>query len=177
MVEYDNLPWGALVVLALNPKQSDVPLWGFIWRLCVYYMDINTITTPFKFPFRQFKDIVLNFVKSIHRIMLDVDLGYFHILFHPSSRTKLAFFGFNWNITLKIYTYGSPVRIPSVFGYDVGYPGLLTRIITQKENPQQWVGINHGWNSVIFASADLPPQLPRSDIIIDDSLTLHAQYK
>ena len=64
-------------------------------------MDINTNTTPFKFLFRQFKDIVLKVVKSTNRIMFDVDLGYFQILFHSSSIPKLALFGFNWNLTLR----------------------------------------------------------------------------
>ena len=37
LIEPDDGPWGALIVLAAKPNQEEVPWHQYIWRLCVSY--------------------------------------------------------------------------------------------------------------------------------------------
>ena len=50
VIEDDDGPWGALVVLAAKPNQDGVPWEDFKWRLCVSYRRLNQVTKPFAFP-------------------------------------------------------------------------------------------------------------------------------
>jgi hypothetical protein len=93
MVEHDDGPWGAMIVLAAKPGQDDVPWFDFVWRLCVSYRKLNQITRPFRFPFRRCDDAVLNIGNGRYRISIDMDSGYWQVIVERRSRPKLAFFG------------------------------------------------------------------------------------
>ena len=49
-IEDDEGPWGSIVVLAAKPSQEHKPWWEFIFRLCVSYRKLNSVTRPFRFP-------------------------------------------------------------------------------------------------------------------------------
>ena len=53
LIEPDDGPWGAMVVLAAKPHQEHKHWADYIWRLCVSYRKINSITRPFRFPTRR----------------------------------------------------------------------------------------------------------------------------
>eukprot|EP00978_Attheya_sp_CCMP212_P044026 scaffold297738_cov35-Attheya_sp.AAC.1 len=69
MVENDDGPWGAMIVMAAKPGQDDVPWFDFVWRLCVSYRKLNQIT-------RRCDDTVLNIGNERYRISIDMDSGY-----------------------------------------------------------------------------------------------------
>ena len=49
VVEDDNRPWGALVILVEKLHQENVPWNKYQWRLCVSYLKLNHITFQFFF--------------------------------------------------------------------------------------------------------------------------------
>ena len=44
LIEDDDGPWGALVVLAAKPNQENIPWHQYVWRLCVLYRRLNQVT-------------------------------------------------------------------------------------------------------------------------------------
>ena len=50
VVEEDDGPWGALVVLAAKPHQENVPWHKYQWGMCVSCHKLNQFTRPFTFP-------------------------------------------------------------------------------------------------------------------------------
>ena len=50
LIEDDDGPWGALVVLAAKANQEHVAWYDYIWQLCVSYRRLNQVTRPFTFP-------------------------------------------------------------------------------------------------------------------------------
>ena len=58
IIEDDQSPWGALVVLASKPHQEKVDWGNFRWRLCVSYRRLNQVTKPFAFPIPRCDDAV-----------------------------------------------------------------------------------------------------------------------
>ena len=57
LIEDDDGPWGALIVLAAKAGQ-DVPWYDYIWRMCVSYRKLNQVTRPFLFPVPRCDDAV-----------------------------------------------------------------------------------------------------------------------
>ena len=62
-VYYDSGPWGALVMPLAEINQEEVPQWEFMWRLCISYGDINSITRIFKLPLQLCKVELLHNIK------------------------------------------------------------------------------------------------------------------
>ena len=58
MVEEDDVPWGALVVIAAKPHQENVSWQKYQWSLCFSYQKINQVTLPFTSPIPRCHDAV-----------------------------------------------------------------------------------------------------------------------
>ena len=58
IVEEDDGPWGALVVLAAKPHQENVPWHKYYQRLCVSYQKLTQVTRQFTLPIPRCDDKV-----------------------------------------------------------------------------------------------------------------------
>lgn len=92
VIEDDDGPWGAMVVLAAKPNQAHKHWSDYIWRLCVSYRQLNTVTRPFVYPSRRCDDAVRAIGHSIFFITMDLFWGYWQILLNSASRSKTGFF-------------------------------------------------------------------------------------
>jgi hypothetical protein len=93
LIEDDNGPYGAQIVLAAKPGQDGAPADKFKWRLCVSYRRLNQVTRPFAFPMPRCDDAVKDIdTEAKYFIAIDLDSGYWQILAEKEARTRLAFF-------------------------------------------------------------------------------------
>ena len=92
LIEEDDGPWGAQIVLAAKPHQGHRHWSDYIWRLCVSYRKLNTITRPYAFPARRCDDAVIDVGRSRFFITIDLAWGYWQVYMHEASRGKTAFF-------------------------------------------------------------------------------------
>ena len=52
-------PWGSSIVLAAKPHQEQISnIEDFVWRMCVSYRKLNSITKPFEFPIPRCDDAI-----------------------------------------------------------------------------------------------------------------------
>ena len=59
-VEDCGRPWGSMIFLAQKPHQEHVSNNDdFVWRMCVSYRKLNSITKPFQFPIPRCDDAVM----------------------------------------------------------------------------------------------------------------------
>jgi hypothetical protein len=90
-------PWGSLVVLAPKPHQEDIEdINDFVWRFCVSYRKLNSVTLAFEYPIPRCEDAIENFGDSagkLYFISLDARSGYHQIAVRECDQDKLAFFG------------------------------------------------------------------------------------
>ena len=97
--------WGSMIVLAPKPHQEHVTdIDDFIWRMCVSYRGLNSVTKPFAWPIPRCDDAIgsLNFGSgTIYIITVDARQGYHQVAVKASDKEKLAFFAPN----NKKYTY------------------------------------------------------------------------
>ena len=93
LIEDDDGPWGAMIVLAAKPHQGDVHYKDYQWRLCVSFRRLNQVTRPFKFPIARCDDAVEGIdPRAKYYIALDMDSGYWQIAVNEQSRAKLSFY-------------------------------------------------------------------------------------
>ena len=92
IIEDDDGPWGAPIVLAAKPHQEHVHWSKYIWRLCVSYRKLNAVTRPFTFPIIRCDDAVREIGDSKYFITMDLDSGYWQVACEEKSKAKLAFF-------------------------------------------------------------------------------------
>ena len=89
-------PWGFLLLLAAKPHQeSCTDIQAFIWRFCVSYRPLNSITLGFEFPIPRCADSTEDLGDScgpIFIISLDTRSGYHQIRVRKCDQEKLAFF-------------------------------------------------------------------------------------
>jgi len=93
LLEDDDGPWGALVVLAAKPHQENIPWHKYAWRLCVSYHCLNQVTCPFTFPFADVMILSLTLdpeLSSGYQSTLTLDFGRSSLSMHlvpnwPSS--------------------------------------------------------------------------------------------
>ena len=81
VMEEDNGPWRALVVLAAKPHQENV-LWNeYQWRLCVSYQKLNQVNHPFTLPINRCDDALQDIdTEAKYFIAVDMDSGYWKVV-------------------------------------------------------------------------------------------------
>jgi hypothetical protein len=92
IIEDDHGPWGSPVVLASKPDQAHVHWSDFVFRLCISYRNLNTVTRPFTFPITRCDKAVERVGDAQCYITADLDAGYWQVEMNPASREKSAFF-------------------------------------------------------------------------------------
>ena len=93
LVEDDDGPWGAMVVLAAKPNQGLKHYTEYQWRLCVSYRKLNQVTRPFKYPIPRCDDAVEDIdPEAKWFIAVDMDSEYWQLAAEPEARAKLAFY-------------------------------------------------------------------------------------
>ena len=112
-------PWGSSIVLAAKPHQENVKeIDNFVWRMCVSYRKLNSITKPFEFPIPRCDDaiaIIDTGSQFIWIISLDARQGYHQVRVRMVDREKLAFFGPDgWKYTFKVMPFG-PTNAPGFY--------------------------------------------------------------
>ena len=107
IIEEDRGPWGAMIVLAAKPNQNEVHWNDYVWRMCVSYRKLNSITRPYKFPIRRYDDAILSIGQANYFIKMDLDSGYWQIPVHKNSKAKLAFFGVDEKLTFAVMPMGA----------------------------------------------------------------------
>lgn len=90
-------PWGSSIVLAPKPHQEHInDIKEFVWRMCVSYRKLNSITKPFQYPIPRCDDAVdilgICIGDMIFFIALDAKQGYHQIAVKHCDQEKLAFF-------------------------------------------------------------------------------------
>ena len=92
LIEDDDGPWGALIVLAGKPHQEHKHWTEYVWRLCVSYRKLNTVTRPFVFLSQRCDDAVEEIGGAKYIIIMDLAWGYWQVLLHEGSKAKTGFF-------------------------------------------------------------------------------------
>ena len=118
-VERCEGPWGSSIVLAAKPHQEHISdIKDFVWRMCVSYRKLNSITKPFEFPIPRCDDaiaIIDTGSQFIWIISLDARQGYHQVRVRKVDREKLAFFGPDgYKYTFKVMPFG-PTNAPGFY--------------------------------------------------------------
>lgn len=92
IIEDDDGPWGAPVVLAAKANQEHIHWSKYTWRLCVSYRRLNAVTRPFTFPIVRCDDAVREIGGNKYFITMDLDSGYWQVKCEERSKAKLAFY-------------------------------------------------------------------------------------
>ena len=113
--------WGSMIVLAPKPHQEHVTdIDDFIWRMCVSYRGLNSVTKPFAWPIPRCDDAIgsLNFGSgTIYIITVDARQGYHQVAVKASDKEKLAFFApNNKKYTYTVMPFG-PMNAPAFYTY------------------------------------------------------------
>ena len=89
--------WGSMIVLAAKPHQEDITrVEDFVWRMCVSYRKLNSVTHPFEYPIPRCDNAIEDFGNAhgtLFMMSLDNRQGYHQIAVNPGDQEKLAFFG------------------------------------------------------------------------------------
>jgi hypothetical protein len=148
-------PWGSKLLLAPKPHQEHVTdIKKFIWRCCVNYRELNSVTLAFEFPMARCDDSIDNFGDAhglLYFISVDGKSGFHQISVSPCSQEKLAFFAPD----LKKYCYTvmpfGPKNAPAVF----------TAMMRELQD---------AWNALFLLQHPKYKDSVISKIIIDDTL-------
>ena len=122
LIEECQGPWGSLIVLAPKPHQEHVEnIDDFIWRMCVSYRKLNSVTKPFSYPIPRCDDAIdtLGPVGSakLYFITLDARQGYHQIAVKKEDREKLAFFApDDKKYTYRVMPFG-PTNAPAYYTF------------------------------------------------------------
>ena len=92
ITEDDHGPWGALCVLAAKPNQEHVHWSEYVFRLCVSYRKLNSVTRPFAFPITRCDDAILKVESRKYNATTDLNSGYWQMTMDPASEEKTAYF-------------------------------------------------------------------------------------
>jgi len=99
--------WGSRIVLAAKPHQENIDdIKEFVWRMCVSYRKLNSVTKPFEFPIPRCDDAITVLEvggDAIYIITVDARQGYHQVTVRRIDRDKLAFFApnnkkYTWNV-------------------------------------------------------------------------------
>ena len=170
-------PWGSMIVLAAKPHQENIDnIDDFIWRMCVSYRRLNSITRPFQYPIPRCDDSITILGRGsavIFIFALDARQGYHQIAVKEEDQEKLAFFApNNEKYCFTVMPFG-PTNAPSF------YTAMMHNFQTEWDNlfllrlkslpsihPSQPVHINHDGTVTTNAS----PLNFGCKVIIDDIL-------
>ena len=88
-------PWGSLILQALKPHQEGcTDINDFLWRLCVSYRPLNSVTRSFEFPIPRYAGSIEDFGDfngRIYFISLDARSGYHQTRVRQQDQGKLVF--------------------------------------------------------------------------------------
>lgn len=111
--------WGSIIVLAPKPHQEHVEnIDDFVWRMCVSYRGLNSVTKPFAFPIPRCDDAIGSLhigPGDIFIITVDARQGYHQVKVRDGDKEKLAFFAPNGKkYTYKVMPFG-PMNAPAFY--------------------------------------------------------------
>jgi hypothetical protein len=109
--------WLFKALLAAKPHQEHVRcIDDFVWRFCVNYIPLNSVTRLITYPIPRFNSAVHNkFGQGKWRWMFDAPMGYHQLAVALASQEKLAFQGVNaikWTYTVMPF---GPTNGPAMF--------------------------------------------------------------
>ena len=112
-------PWGSSIVLAAKPHQEHIEnIEDFIWRMCVSYRKLNSVTKPFQYPIPRCDDaisIMIVGTNCIWIITVDARQGYHQVSVRKIDREKLTFFAPDYKkYTFKVMSFG-PTNAPPFY--------------------------------------------------------------
>ena len=97
IVPDDDSLWLAKPVLAPKPHQEDITdrmIDEFLWRFCVSYIQLNSITKVIPYPIPRCDDAIqMRIGKAAFKILMDAFSGYHQIEMAAASSSKTAFAG------------------------------------------------------------------------------------
>ncbi|MGH7954887.1 MAG: reverse transcriptase family protein, partial [Gloeomargaritales cyanobacterium] len=148
-------PWASRIVLAAKPHQEHVSdIDQFVWRMCVSYRGLNSVTCPFEYPITRCAHAIEDFgdaVGPLFFISLDARQGFHQIRVRFCDQEKLAFFAPDGKkYTYKVVPFG-PRNAPAVY----------TAMMRQ---------FRHEWDGMFQAAEDPTDGVYGSRVIIDDIL-------
>ena len=112
-------PWLSKIVLAPKPHQEHIEdILDFIWRFCVNYRGLNSVTLPYHYPIPRCDDALDNFGDSkghLYFICVDAKSGFHQIPVFGPHQEKLAFFTPELEkLCFTVMPFG-PMNAPSVY--------------------------------------------------------------
>ena len=118
-IEQCGGPWGSRIVLAAKPHQEHVDdIKEFVWRMCVSYRKLNSVTKPFEFPIPRCDDTIAVLEvggSAVYIITVDARQGYHQVTVRIIDREKLAFFAPDGKkYTFKVMPFG-PTNAPAFY--------------------------------------------------------------
>ena len=111
--------WLSMIVLAPKPHQEHITdIADFVWRLCVNYRGLNSVTLPYSFPIPRCDQAIDNFAPGAGRlfwISVDAKSGFHQISVRYSDREKLCFAGPHSTLfTFNVMPFG-PINGPACY--------------------------------------------------------------
>ncbi|MHA7856433.1 reverse transcriptase family protein, partial [Marinobacter shengliensis] len=111
--------WLSMIVLAPKPHQEHISdIDDFIWRLCVSYRGLNSVTLVYSFPIPRCDEAIDNFAPGaghLYWISVDCKSGFHQISVRHSDRNKLCFVGPGSILyTFNVMPFG-PVNAPACY--------------------------------------------------------------
>ena len=89
-------PWGSLILLVLKPHQETCTnIIDFLWRLCISYCLLNSVSRSFEFPTPRYAGSIEDFGDFSERmcfISIDARSGNHQICVRRRDQENLAFF-------------------------------------------------------------------------------------
>ena len=89
-------PWDYRLLLATKSYQEGcIDIKDFIWRLCVSYRSLNSVTRSFKFTIPRCTDIIEDFSDSsvsIHFFRLMIDLDTIQLVFSTATKKNIIYY-------------------------------------------------------------------------------------
>ena len=112
--------WLSKALLAPKPHQEHVDnITEFIWRFCINYRPLNSVTEPYLYPIPRCDDTLDNFGdgsgRRLYFISFDAKSGYHQIAVFEPHQCKLAFYGPDFRkYCFAVMPFG-PLNAPAVY--------------------------------------------------------------
>ncbi len=140
--------WLFKPLLATKPHQESVyNIDDFVWRFCVNYIPLNSVTLQITYPIPGCDSVVFNeFGNGKWMWMFDAPMGYHQLAVEKSSQEKLAFQGVDaikWTYTIMPF---GPMNRPATF---INFIHDINSV-WKEEAQRQGVSINNVTNMKII---------------------------